>query len=179
MTQSPQPSFRPSRRAVARGAAWAVPAVVVASAAPAYAATGIVALQTSWALTSDADIAFAQVGDLVWTVQDSPLAAGSTVTLVIADPNSNLENFVWLEALNGLTGRALGSIPVPAGFSSTITLTTTAEVPVGSTFGLSIGPENVSTGSYSITWTVDPANPAGNDLTGAASWAAGAGFSQA
>lgn len=171
-------SLRPSRRAVARSAAWAVPAVVVASGAPAYASSGL-AIQAGWGLTADPDIAFSKAGDLTWTVQGATLTAGSTVTLVISDPNSNLEGYVWLEALNGLSGASIGSIAVAPGGSTTVTLTTTADVPAGSPFGITIGPENSSTGSYRIAWTVDPVNAGEVNVTGTALWSAAAGFSQA
>lgn len=45
MTQTPEPrTALPSRRTIARGAAWAVPVVAVTAAAPAFAASGGTAL---------------------------------------------------------------------------------------------------------------------------------------
>jgi hypothetical protein len=41
--------LRPTRRTVVKGAAWAVPAVVVASAAPAFAASGHIDFQQTYA----------------------------------------------------------------------------------------------------------------------------------
>ena len=172
-------AFAPSRRTLTRTAAWAVPAVVLASAAPAFAVSGDVSLTSTWQLTTDEDIAWAQVGDLVWTVQGADLAAGSSVTLVVSDPNANLEGYIWLEARSGLQGAVIGSHAVPTGGTTTLSFTTTDVVPVGSSFSVTIGPENNETGSYAVAWTVDPANTGSEAVTGSVSWSASGGFAQA
>ena len=138
--------------------------------------SGDVSLTSTWQLTTDEDIAWAQVGDLVWTVQGADLAAGSSVTLVVSDPNANLEGYIWLEAVNGLRGERIGAHRVEEGGQTTLNFTTTEEVPVGSTFGVTLGPENSSTGSYVVAWTVDPANPVGENLSGTVRWSAENGF---
>lgn len=171
-----EPTFAPSRRAVTRTAAWAVPAMAVATAAPAFAASQVVGLDVDWKLTADQDLAYSKAGDLTFTVKVAALAAGSTLRLVVRDPNSNLEGYIWLEAVNGLRGERIGAHRVEEGGQTTLNFTTTEEVPVGSTFGVTLGPENSSTGSYVVAWTVDPANPVGENLSGTVRWSAENGF---
>ncbi len=87
-----------NRRSLVRGAAWAAPAVVAASAVPAYAASQCVYQESSWANSGSSG------ANLTGTL------AGTTKNQVVAS-GTNLDNSVFSTTRNGYT-KSLGALPV-------------------------------------------------------------------
>lgn len=114
---SPRDEQRPrvSRRAVVATSAWAVPAVVVAGAAPAYANSQIVlSLNSPSSLTTDG---LSRVDFPLWIANMGSVPTAGQVTLVVPRPSSG----------------TLGHRSVPAGWSASNvngTLTFTSSVPI-------------------------------------------------
>lgn len=151
-----------SRRSVAKGAAWAVPAVTVASAAPAMAAS---AEACSSANAPDAQ--FVNHGDAASSTQYQvrtslasacdayALPAGTVVRVTITNTGSNAEQYKILNYNGGAnysTDGAVNGATIAAGKSVVITNTTVRAITPGSTMGMFF--QLSYPGTYVVTYEV-------------------------
>lgn len=154
-----------SRRAVVRGAAWTVPIVSLAAAAPAYASSLCPGVTTAWGLTADPDSQIFNDGDLKWTVTGHDLPLGSTITLVFTNQRPVADDSIYLDGQSAnLSGPAEpptnGQWYFDDNNQVTLTFTVAADVTVGSTMLLTLGLGFFLDGAFSAVWTIDPASPA-------------------
>ncbi len=121
---APSASFRPRRRAVTAGLAWALPVVAVGAAAPAFAASGCSTF--SFAL-DDSHAAYDQV--TVTNTGTRVLPAGTTITWLVrnrATTNATLA----ITAVSGVTASPT-SAGITAGGTTTFTFTLSAPLAAG------------------------------------------------
>ncbi len=104
-TASTGPS-RPSRRTIARGAAWSVPVIAVGAASPAFAASHTVSVQTS---------ATCATRDGTFAITVSGLAAGEQVNISLVGNNSGTS-----PGTSNVTGSGLNYALTGDGSTSTL-----------------------------------------------------------
>ena len=143
-----------SRRTVAKGAAWAVPAVAVGAATPAYAASGIVQLDGSGCKLP---------GGATQTFK------GYAFNLSIINPDNGAETTVTFESVT-LNGEDLGDVLIVDLSTCTVLGTNSVTLDPGETLGnLALLTQNAASsanGQLVVTYsTNNPTNPGGTIST--------------
>lgn len=118
------------RRAVTTGLAWAVPAVLVGPAAPAFAASGCPSLSYS---LDDSHASYDQI--LIRNTGATPLAAGTTISWVVQNRSAANASL----SIIGTSGVSVSptTSSLVAGGQATLTITLTAPLAAGATLSWS------------------------------------------